>query len=250
MAKKTQTKNTANKKGSKTNKNGTQKKIDDKNVSAKDKENKKQKNASKKGKHHAETKKEIVLPKKETGKGKRVAEKTKPIQDIQKEEEKAQELQKIEEIKAVVKKDEKMPVEETEKINKTLFYNLIISIGIILYFIFLILGKKNIKQEVYIIDLKVFSMSMLILAIIIIEKAYKKDSGRIAIYGIETIVLALVTFELVYISKTPYTKYPYLLCAISYIFATYYLMKSIITYLKMKRNYFMNHIKEIMDKDE
>ena len=155
----------------------------------------------------------------------------------------------IDEIKKQRKKGT-LSKEDINEINKYLFKNVIIAACIIIYFMFLNLGKINIKADVYIVDLKVFSVSILLSAIAIIEQAYKKDSGTIAIYGIEMIVLSLITLALIYIDLLIPQVYIYIVLAISYIFAIYYLIKSIVIYITMKKKYSVEHIKEIMNKDE
>ena len=49
----------------------------------------------------------------------------------------------------------------------------------------------NIESSIFIVDLKVFAVSLLAVAIGIFEFAYKKDSGKAAIYGIEILFLAI-----------------------------------------------------------
>ncbi len=43
------------------------------------------------------------------------------------------------------------------------------------------------KEEVYNVDLKVFSFIILVIAILLFERAYKKDSGKLCAFGIETL---------------------------------------------------------------
>lgn len=178
------------------------------------------------------------------------------IKEVEKEqEEKAvtpkEEMVSIKEIKNTIKKKQNLPKEEIEKINKYLFQNILVALCIIIYFIFLNLGKLNIQTEVYVTDLKVFSMCILLLAIALIEKAYKKDDGKIAIYGIEMIVLSLITVALIYVNLMLSTRYVYVVTSISYIFAIYYLVKSIISYIRGRKKYFVDDMKEIIkNKDE
>ena len=125
-----------------------------------------------------------------------------------------------------------------------------VAIGIIVYFIFLNLGKMNIENSVYVTDLKVFSMCTLLAAIILIEVSYKKDSGETALYGVEMIVLAITTIALIYVNLMLSSRYVYIVTAISFIFAIYYLIKSMVIYLKKRKQYFVNDMKEIMNKEE
>lgn len=172
-------------------------------------------------------------------------------QSIDKKEEKIiEESVSIQEIGETIKEKKSLPKEEIEKINKYLFQNILVAICTILYFIFLNLGQMNIQAEVYITDLKVFSICVLFLAIALIEKAYKQDDGRIAIYGIEMIVLSLITVALIFVNLMLQERYVYIVTSISYIFAIYYLIKSVIIYLKKRKQYFVEDIKEMIQEEE
>lgn len=239
-------KNTKNKQ--KTSKSAENKQKTNKTVNKKENEktSKKQENIENKEKD-----KKVVTKKQEqkNKKGKTVEQK-----ELGDKEDKAvapkEKVIKLEEIKETLKKKKNIPKEETEKINKVLFRNIIIAILIIIYFIFLNLGQINIKAEVYQTDLKVFSMCTLILAIVLIENAYKKDSGEIALYGIEMIILSIITLALIYVNLIFSSRYAYIISAISYIFAAYYLIKSMVIYIRRRKKYFVDDIKEIMDKEE
>ena len=99
-------------------------------------------------------------------------EKTVEIKDQQQE----QIITKEEIDKKVIKKN-RVPKEITQEIIKKIFKNLILAIGIMLYFIvsyvlYIQLGLERIE-----IITKAFSGIFLLLSIIILEFAYKKDSG-------------------------------------------------------------------------
>lgn len=177
------------------------------------------------------------------------------IKEVEKEQEEnavttKEEMVSIKEIKKTIKNKQNLPKEEIEKINKYLFQNILVAICIIIYFIFLNLGKMNIQTEIYETDLKVFSMCILLFAIALIEKAYKKDDGKIAIYGIEMIVLSLVTTALIYVNLMLSMRYVYIVTSISYIFAIYYLIKSVIIYIRGRKKYFVDDMKEIIKNKE
>lgn len=157
----------------------------------------------------------------------------------------------LKEIKKTMKEKQSLPKEESNKINRYLFQNIMVAIAIIVYFIFLNLGKQNIQLNVYVTDLKVFGMCILLLAIMLLEKAYKDDSGRLAVFGIEMIVLSLTTISLIYVDLMLSSRYSVILTSISYIFAIYYLIKSVVIYLKKRKKYFVDGMKEIIkDKEE
>ena len=176
-----------------------------------------------------------------------------PIKEEQEEKKIAKKEQWISltEIKKTITEKNNLPKEENEKINRHLFQNIMVAIAIIIYFIFLNLGKNNIQNNVFVTDLKVFGMCIMLLAIALMEKAYKEDSGRIAVFAIEMIVLSLTTVSLIYIDLIFSTRFEFIVTAISYIFAIYYLIKSIIIYIKKRKKYFVDDMKEIIkDKEE
>lgn len=245
-SRKTTTKNEATESDKKDNKKVESEKIEEKeDVKANSNKNAKKSTTSKK-----DTSKKLKKEKKE--------EKPKEEVKVNEEEENLEEVAvaskeeavEIEEIKKTIKKKKIVPKEEIEKINKSLFKNIIVAICVIIYFIFLNLGQMNIKGDVYVTDLKVFSMCVLLTAIALLEVAYKKDSGEIALYGVEMIVISLTTVALIYVNLMLSTRYVYIVSAISYIFAIYYLIKSIVIFLRKKKQYFVNNMKEIMNKDE
>ena len=119
-----------------------------------------------------------------------------------------------------------------------------------LYFIFLILGFYNIENSVYEVDLKVFAMCILFIAIMLLEKAYRDDNGKIAAFGIEAIVISIITLGLIYVNLMFSSSYIITVLIASYILAIYYVAKSIVLYQKGKNKYFVDNMKEIMNTDE
>ena len=141
-----------------------------------------------------------------------------------------------------------MPAEELKKINKRVFQNVFLAIVIMFYLDFIILGFVNIENSVFITDLKVFGMALLLVTIGIFEYAYKKDSGKHIIHGIEILLLALITILLIYVNLMWSNKFIYITAFVSYAFAIYYVAKSIIIYKKMKKEYFEEEMKKIIKK--
>ena len=84
----------------------------------------------------------------------------------------------IEKIDQTFEVKQKMPKKEKEKIYKRISNDILLAVGIVVYFIFLNLGYRNIGEEIFIVDLKVFSMSILIIAILLFEYSYKDNNGK------------------------------------------------------------------------
>ena len=156
----------------------------------------------------------------------------------------------FEEIKSIFKKRKEVPKETLKQLNKPVFQNILMAIIVILYFIFLILGFYNIEFNVYQTDLKVFAICTLLIAIVLLEKAYQKDSGKLAIFGIETIIIAIITLALIYIDIMLQDRYVSIVLSTSYIVAIYYVVKSIILFIRGRKKYFVDDMKEIIDTEE
>ena len=92
----------------------------------------------------------------------------------------------------------KMPKDEKKKIYKKVFANIILGIVVTLYFIGIGIGFLNIDGPTFITDLKVFSLSILAIAIILFEFAYGKDDDKTALYGVEMLFVAIMSLVLLY----------------------------------------------------
>lgn len=153
-----------------------------------------------------------------------------------------------EEVKKEMKANRKLPEVEISKMSTRIFQNILLAIVIMLYFNFIILGFMNIENSVFLVDLKVFSVGITAISLITIEHAYRKKSGKHAIHGIETLILALLTMALIYINLTWAGKFVPIAMLMAYLFAIYYVIKSTIVYRKMKKQYFVQSMKEMIKK--
>ena len=187
----------------------------------------------------------------ETKKDKVNTEETQKIENENNVEKKEHtKLIKFEEIKNIFRKKKKIPKEERKKIHKPVWINIAFTLIVLLYFSFLIIGFYNIDKNVYQIDLKVFSLCILFFAIILLERAYKKDNGRIAIYGIETIIISIITLGLIYVNLMMSSTYIKIVLIILGVAVVYYLIKSIIINIRGRKKYFINNMKEMINTEE
>lgn len=185
-------------------------------------------------------KKEVSKTKKTTGK----APKTEKKQNIEqnKEDVKAKDIElveeiNIEEIKEKIQNQNKIPEEKHKTIKKNIIPNIGIVLILTIFHIFLKLGFTNIEGSNYVTDLKVFSGIFLIIAIYLFENAYNKDNSKLAIYGIEALILAIFNFSLVYIYYAWIAKYQLVVFLFAILVCIYYSIKSIVIYIKMKKEY-------------
>ena len=171
-----------------------------------------------------------------------------PIEENKKSIEKS-DIKKIQEtLKKEITAKKVIPKEEQDKMNVEVFKNIAIAIVMVVFLNFIILGFINIENSVFLVDLKVFAVSILAIAIGVFEYAYKKDSGKIAIYGIETLILAFAMLAFIYLDIMCHSNFVIITVLITYTIAIYYTVKSIIIYQKMKKQYYINSMKEIIKK--
>ena len=145
-----------------------------------------------------------------------------------------------------------MPDNLKGKTRKEIFTNLILAIGMVLYFIFLIMGSADSTKTSRTLDFRIFSLVLLFVSICLFEIAYKKENGKIAINGIEFLVIALITLFFPYIVfELDRTHQIYYFMTSGYI-AVYYIIKSIVISKRAKTKYKKQEsdIKEIVKKEE
>jgi len=153
-----------------------------------------------------------------------------------------EELKKIEE---EISKQKKLPKEISEKLNKKIFENLIMVISIIIYLIFIILGYMNINTNAFITDLQVFSIALIITTIIVFEKAYKKDSGKLTIHGIEILILSIITMILPKIYYQYENIFVDVVGIVAILYVLYFTIKCIMIYVKTRKKIRKSDVKKI-----
>ena len=150
-----------------------------------------------------------------------------------KEEISKEKLDKIkDEIKRSKSKNKNNP--KMQKARKSVLRNILIAIMICIYFLFISLGTKTIPATEYVLDLKTFAIFIVIISIVIFEKAYKKDENYLALHGIEMTVVGILTLVILYFYSISYEYFSYILCSILGLVVVYYIIKSIIILIRNK----------------
>ena len=145
-----------------------------------------------------------------------------------------------------------MPKEVSQIIFKKIFNQLLAAICIMLYFVILNLAYVNMREERLIGDIKVFAGAFLVVGIVMLEKAYRKEIGKYVVIGIELLVLSLHTLSIMHIITLLEYDFRLYLLTSSYIFSIYYVLKSIVIYVRERRIYLrgLSDISEIVKKEE
>ena len=141
--------------------------------------------------------------------------------------------------------------ENNKLIRKKIFENLIIAIAMMIYFIIINFSYIRVDENLLLQGIKIASMVILFMSIVTFEIAYNKDSGSIAINGIEVLVLAIHTLTIrIVVNKFKIDFDKYVLYS-TYTFAIYYVLKSMIIYTIEKKKYLdsLSDIHEIVNNE-
>lgn len=175
-------------------------------------------------------------------------------ESIMQEEKKIEDLKKtsdsIEQLEKEIINKKRLPEEEKTKIYKKVFENMLIADILMAFFYLISLGSFNIETQTFLMDLKVFSVGLILFTIILFEISYRKENGNLCIHGIECMAVAICILFFNYL-YTMYMKDFYLyVSTFAYISSAYYIGKSIMIYRKMKKQYIasLSDIDEIIKK--
>ena len=129
--------------------------------------------------------------------------------------------------------------------------NLAYSSMIMIYFMFFNIQYEVLPEPTIIKYINISSIAFLIISILMIEIAYKKEKDNILLYGVEFLVLAIFTLLIKHIPKLIQCNTQTYILIGSYLFAIYYMLKSTVLYTIERQNELKQYsdIKEIV-KDE
>lgn len=135
---------------------------------------------------------------------------------------------------------------------KKILKNLLVAIGISAYFAILVLAYIRMNLERLSNDIQVFAGTFLVLGILALEKAYKEDSGKIAISGIELLVLSFHSLSIMHMVNIFKCDFQFYLLISSAIVGCYYILKGIVIYTKDRKEYLkgLSDISEIVKEEE
>ncbi len=149
----------------------------------------------------------------------------------------------IENLSKVIEEKKKIPQNIKSKINTKIFENIIFGAIVIVYLGALNIGMKNIPTENYLVDLRVFSMILLVATIVVFEIAYKKDIGDLWLHGIEIMAISIFTAYSIYWYSIFYNTFGSIVVSFILLCLIYYAIKVFI----MKRKIIKDYNKSLID---
>ena len=145
----------------------------------------------------------------------------------------------------------KVPRQVSQEILKKIFKNLILAIVVMIYFIACNIVYTKLEMNQMEMITKAVSGVFLLASIILFEFAYKKDSGTLTMTALELLVLSIHALFINHVITIYQFDFRAYLLTSSCIFATYYVLKSIVIYTRDRIKYLksLSDISEIV-KDE
>lgn len=153
-------------------------------------------------------------------------------------------------IEEVINERRKLPEEVKSKISNSIFFNilLVMFMMIITLVINIMFNKFSLAQFENI--MKIVQITVCLISIAIFEYAYKKDSFKKALYGIEFVLFSIAVLYVPYMFNLNNMNF---LENIIIVYILYYIVKSIVTAIYYKNKYLkenMSDVKELVKDDK
>ena len=158
----------------------------------------------------------------------------------------------LEIIQKEIKEETSLPKDKADKLDMCIFKNTIFAIICLVYFITINVLSVYLEPIKLLSMLKISSVATIILTIVVFECAYRKDSDKIALYGIELLVISIAILFARYIYLMINNKYVPFVISLGLVFSVYYIGKAIVEFIlqrkKMKREIIHNNNDEMRSK--
>jgi len=161
-------------------------------------------------------------------------------------------LEKAKLMQLEIERQRKLPREVKNDINTIIFQNLLAATIIMAYFCLINVTYYRVDTIHFEEYMKYFALGIIFITVIDIEIAYRKNSIKLWIIGIEFLISGVVSLYIPYIYLHTNNIIRIIVMVLPAILVIYYFFKSIIIY-KQKKFHYQNNlsdVKEIMKDDE
>lgn len=135
---------------------------------------------------------------------------------------------------------------------KIILKNILKAVAIICYFSILAYASIKMDKARLVEDIKVFSGIFLVFGIIVLEKAYKKDNGKLAITAIELLILSFYSLSIMHMIDLLKYDFKTSILISAIVASSYYIIKGIIIYTRERKDVLENlsDIADIVKEDK
>lgn len=151
-----------------------------------------------------------------------------------------------------IEQKRKLPKNVKENIKTNIFHTLIAALIIVAYLVAINLIYYNFEHNVFEQYMKYFALGIILITVVDIEIAYRKDSKKLALIGVELLVCGILSLYIpyIYLHTTAYLRN--IIMILPAMLLLYYTFKS---YIIFKQNQFkhrnnLSDIKTLLKDDE
>ncbi len=146
----------------------------------------------------------------------------------------------------------KMTQEVKDELDKKILWNMWLAIMIMLYFCIADGVYIGAPETISGMVLKVFAVAFILVTVLVFEIAYQKENGALGIVGIELLIFSVIMLYMPQIFKNLNQGMAQIFALTPFLCAVYYLVKSMIDYVKTEENYqkSLSDVKEIVREEE
>ena len=153
-------------------------------------------------------------------------------------------------VKNEIKNLKKLPSAKMKSIYSKIFKNSIFAIIFLLFFCVIVWDYTTLRPESFSTDIKALSIISILTTIILFEIAYKKDSGKLTVRGIEFLLLSISNVLLIYVYNFYRENFVIIALLFGGAFVIYYLIKSFVVYKKDRKTIKKEIIEERKKEEE
>ena len=151
-----------------------------------------------------------------------------------------------------IEEKRKLPQNVKENIKTNIFHNLIAAVIILAYLAAINVMYYSFEQNIFEHYMKYFALGIIVVTVIDIELAYRKDSKKLALIGIELLACGILSLYIpyIYLHTTAYLRNCVMILPAALL--VYYAFKSIVIF---KQNQFkhqnnLSDVKDLLKDDE
>ena len=156
----------------------------------------------------------------------------------------------MDKIEEKIEKSKQLPQEIKDRIDEIFFYNNVIATIIMFFFAVINYSYYKFPTNEFMNVSKVMALGMAIVSILVFETSYRKENLKITLYAVECLFCAILTAFIPYVYIYSEDIYRGFIMTLPLVFAAYYVLKTIVSYIRKWTKYrreTITDIKEILD---
>jgi len=161
-------------------------------------------------------------------------------------------LEKAKLMQLEIEQKRKLPQNVKENIKTNIFHNLIAAVIILAYLAAINIMYYKFEKNIFEEGMKYFALGIIVVTVVDIELAYRKNSKKLALIGIELLLCAILSLYIpyIYLHTTAYLRN--CIMVLPAVILIYYLFKSLVIFKQNQFKYQNNlsDVKEIVKDTE